>query len=269
MVHRILFRLAQVLLVTVIIVDIAKIGVAYQLGTALWHMLGLVFCAALGIQCFFSYKESLRKIQYVSDTPTSKIGLAAQGYVELKGRLILPDGKAPLISPLSHTACLWWEYDISEYRKTSKHSSSWITIDSAQSNDAFYIADETGQCRIHPQNATITAHEQKTWKGNKPHPQQVQKDKESRWKNLMKSFHHYRYTEHFLLPNQELYALGFFQHKNGQPVLEEPIDGRPFILSNQEENQVIDANRSNARIEFAMIFIATTAAVGIIWHWLR
>jgi len=267
--HRILFHLAQVLLVAAVVVDIAGVGAAYQLEAALWHMLGLVFCAALGIQCFSSYKKSLKKVQYVIDTPTSKIGSAAQGYVELKGRLIFPAGQTPLISPLSHTACLWWEYDISEYRKTSKHSSSWITIDSAQSNDAFYMADETGQCRIHPQNATITAHEQKTWKGNKPHPQQVQKDKESRWKNIMKSFRNYRYTEHFLLPDQELYALGYFQHKNGQPLLEEPKDGRPFILSNQEENQIIHTNRSNARIEFAMIFIASIVAVGIIWHWLR
>jgi len=273
MVHRILFHLATVLLVTVIIVDITGYitgaGAAYQLETALWHMLGLVFFAALGIQSFSLFKASRRKMYYVSDTPTSKIGSAAQGYVELKGKLILPEGQAPLLSPLSHTACLWWEYTISERKQTSQYGRSWVSIDSAQSNDAFYMADETGQCRIYPHNATITAHEEKTWEGKQRYPQQKQTDKRIWWKKLMGLFQRYRYTEWFLLPNQSFYALGYFHHKDGQAILEKPLDERPFILSTQEESQVIDNSRSDARNELVMIFISAIAAMGILWHWLR
>jgi|GEM_PF-1024146 len=280
MIYTIFFRLAQLFFLAAFIASMAAamgFSVAAQLESALWHILGLAVCGAVCTTSLSLLKENLKKIQYVRDTPTSSIHSAKQAkkaYVELKGRLEAIEQQPLLLSPLSQTPCLWFDYTI-ERHSTDKNSNShtsgydrWTTIDSAHSNEWFCLVDDSGQCHINPQGADITAtHQTKIWHGNQPHPQHT--DQHNRLQKMFSS-NKYRYTERFLLPNQNLYALGYLQHKNnGQAILEKPSDGRPFVLSNQEENKIISSSRFNAWAGGVVFFIGMIAANVIAWHWQR
>jgi len=270
MVYTIFFRLAQLLFLAALITTMAKevVFLSAQLESALWHLFGLAVCGAVCTSSLSLFKESFRKIQYVRNTPISNIDAVKQGYVKLKGILQPIQQQELLLSSLSHTPCLWFDYLIERYSSTKTSSSTWTTVDSDQSNAAFCLVDDSGQCHINPQDADITAHHNtKIWQGNQPHPQRC--DQPSRWQKRVSSSNRYRYTEWFLLPNQTLYTLGYLHNKNGQLILEKPPDGRPFVLSDQEESKVIGSSRFNAIAGAVICFISALIAIVIIWHWLR
>jgi len=184
------------------------------------------------------YRRNLKKLRHASDTPTSKIRSAAQGYAELNGRITLAEGQPPLIAPLSGSACAWWQYEV-RFRGFA---------DKKCSTDSFYIDDGTGQCEINPEGAKVIEHTMQEWEGYAslpylPPEEEARPDKE-----------HYSYVERLLLPGHELYALGEFKSRRGQHLLEAPGDGQPFILSGRNEAELIDDARSYI-IWGALLFI--------------
>jgi len=191
--------------------------------------LGLMFFALMGA---WLYRSGLKKLRHVSDTPTSKIRSAAQGYTELKGRVALAEGQPPLIAPLSGAACVWWQYEV-KYKSFAEKKCSF---------DHFYLDDGTGQCRINPEDATIIEHTIREWNHHTllphlPPEEEARADKE-----------HCRYVECLLLPGRRLYALGEFKSRHGQHLLEAPKDGRPFIISGRNETRTI----ADARFEVVL-----------------
>ncbi|MDO8412536.1 MAG: hypothetical protein Q7S51_01975 [Gallionellaceae bacterium] len=110
---------AQLLLVLVA----AKIGTLYG-----W----LVCLGIMAVVSLLAWLSALYRLRAVSDTPTSRIASAAQGYVELVGR-----GKQfadpPLLSKNSLLPCLWYRY-----RVECKHSDNkWHLEDSGESDDIY------------------------------------------------------------------------------------------------------------------------------------
>jgi hypothetical protein len=93
----------------------------------------------------------------MADVATSRIGSAAQGYVQLRGRAsVAPDEL--IRSPISGLACLWFRYRV--YSKDGERG-EWRQIDSACSHTTFEIADGTGSCRIDPDDAEVVAPERR------------------------------------------------------------------------------------------------------------
>jgi len=177
------------------------------------------------VQGYSRFVRSYRKKQHVGNTPTSKIGSAAQGYVELAGTVMAPLKGELLLSPLSQTPCVWWGYKIELGDQI---------MESGQSTDALYLMDDTGLCIIHPQDATIIdEHQTKKWKGIRAHPQKQESKITAVQQLIAGQFH---YTERFLLPGQTLYVLGDF-------VMEKPADGRPFLISGKSEAKVVETLR--------------------------
>jgi hypothetical protein len=87
-------------------------------GTAL---LGLF--AAVG---FFAWGATYRRVRAMTDIATSRIGTAAQGYVELVGRAsAAPDDL--IRSPLGGVSCVWYRF-----RRYSRDSAAgdWQLVDS-------------------------------------------------------------------------------------------------------------------------------------------
>ena len=106
------------------------------------------------------------RIRMISDTPTSKIRSAAQGYVELEGEGLLLKGDNRR-SPLSGLPCLWYKYKV-EKRVVSTDSKGhrqtrWKTIDSGKSESLFLVKDDTGECVIDPEGAEVTPNSSQTW----------------------------------------------------------------------------------------------------------
>lgn len=120
-------------------------------------LIGLVF----GVGLFFSGFKKWGKRRAVARTPTSKVRSAALGLCEFFGRAKPASGT--LLSPISETACLYYYYEIEEYRKSGK-SSKWVRIQSGKSAEPFFVEDMTGRIMVLPSGATLVAHEDQQFK---------------------------------------------------------------------------------------------------------
>jgi hypothetical protein len=138
--------------------------------------------AAISIASFAAWILNYRQLRQIEDTPTSHIGSAAQGYVELLGRAEQFAG-TPLRSRLTNLPCIWYRYKIEQQYANNKLT----VIESGASDEPFLISDGSGQCIIDPDGAEIITSLKKTWR---------QGDR--------------RYTEWLLLPSYEVYAIGEF-----------------------------------------------------------
>jgi hypothetical protein len=151
---------------------------------------GWLWC--LGITAFVSlpaWYSTLSRLRAISGTPTSRIGSAAQGYVELIGR-----GKAhvtPILSRFSNLPCLWCRYKL-ERRSSSGDDRGWHTEESGEKSAPFVIDDGTGKCIVDPQGAEVLTRHKDSW-----------------------TLGDYRYTEWRLLDIDLIYALGEFKTLGG------------------------------------------------------
>lgn len=128
-----------------------------------------------------AWLAALRRMRMITDTPTSRVASAAQGYVELQGTG-RPLGGLPLRSPLTGLPCLWYRYRI-ERRQNNK----WIQDGSEESDSSFLLDDRTGQCMVDPEGAEILVTRHETWtRGER------------------------RYKQWLLIEHDPLYALGDF-----------------------------------------------------------
>lgn len=100
---------------------------------------------------FFGWRNSVRRRQLVSGTPTSKVATAAKGYAELHGVARNALSK-PLHDPITNKECVWFhveteKFDLGKWR--------WRTVASAQSSRPFALEDDTGLCLVLPQEARL------------------------------------------------------------------------------------------------------------------
>jgi hypothetical protein len=139
--------------------------------------------AAISILAWLS---ALNRLRAIRDTPTSKIASAAQGYVELLGSGH-PFGE-PLLGRLSRLPCLWYRYKVEQRESKGE----WKTTDSGESDDTFFLRDETGECVVDPEQAEILTRHRDQWHDGD-----------------------YRYTEWKLIEHDSLYVIGQFRTQGG------------------------------------------------------
>jgi hypothetical protein len=148
---------------------------------------GWVFCLALvGAISLFAWSANFRRARVVSDTPTSRVASAPQGYVELHGKAKLHPGRT-MTSPVSLRPCVWFRYVVEE-----KRGDKWHKLDSGMSSDTFLLDDGTGQAVIDPDCAEIMTTDRRTWREGSQ-----------------------RYTEWLFTPGEDLYVLGEFSTEGG------------------------------------------------------
>ncbi len=130
---------------------------------------------------------SYRRARSITDTPTSNIGSAAQGYVELVGRAHHHPG-GPILSRCTALPCVWYKFIIEQKTGDNK----WRRMNSGQSDESFMLDDGSGRCMVDPEHAEVIAKRKERWvQGN------------------------HRYTEWLLLPQARIYALGQFSTVGG------------------------------------------------------
>ncbi len=129
-------------------------GFGLHLGEASGWTLCLCLIAAIGS---LASASSYRRACMIADIATSRIGSAAQGYVEVVGTARADPGEL-IFSPYSQIACLWYRYRV--YSRDDSRS-EWRQIDSGSSHTTFEIYDGTGACRVDPEHAEVTAPEQR------------------------------------------------------------------------------------------------------------
>lgn len=144
---------------------------------------------AIAAVAFIAWMLSLKRLLAIGGTPTSRIGSAAQGYVELIGRAKAHPGGA-LRSRFTLLPCVWYQYSIEHREEDGK----WHRIESGRSDESFLLDDGTGLCLIDPENAEIL-----------PRSTEVATKEQD-----------YRYTESLILPGEMVYAIGEFSTIGGE-----------------------------------------------------
>jgi hypothetical protein len=174
--------------------------------------------AAGGVYSFWYALKAWAKNRVIEDTPTSRVRSAAQGYVELSGRGILPPG-AQSKGPLTGKPCTWWRYKIEE-RGSSGRSRSWRTIESGASELPFLLDDGTGLCLVDPRGAEVFARSSDVWYGSSEWPEMHIPNGTGIFGVLVDTVvaGKYRYTEHRLQEHEQLYAIGAFRSLGGASV---------------------------------------------------
>jgi hypothetical protein len=167
-----------------------------------------------------------RRTQAMTATPTSTIGRAGGGYVEVEGRA-KSVAEAGLKSPLTGIPCVWYEYEITKQMggHGSDTHSRWVTVERGRSEDVFVLRDETGECLVDPQGAKVISAPADTdrWIGHDARPTRGPEKRGPRgglfpgqsystfrfgrglWFSTRKD---YRYTERRIRPGAPLYVLG-------------------------------------------------------------
>ncbi len=130
------------------------IGLGLHLDQASGWTICLWLIATIGL---LAGASSYRSARAIADIATSRIGSAAQGYVELMGQAKAAPSEL-IFSPYSHIACIWYRYRV--YTREGSRS-EWRQIDSGASHSTFEIADDTGACRVDPEHAEVMAPEQR------------------------------------------------------------------------------------------------------------
>lgn len=115
----------------------------------------LALFAAVG---FIAWVATYRRARAIADIATSRVGTAAQGYVEVVGRASASKDNL-IASPLGGIPCIWYRF-----RLYSKDNSKreWRLIDSGVSSATFEIGDSSGVCRVDPDDAEVIAADVRT-----------------------------------------------------------------------------------------------------------
>jgi hypothetical protein len=157
-------------------------------GIKLESYTGWLWClGAMALISLFAWYSALHRLRMVSGTPTSRIGSAAQGYVELIGHGAVYG--TPVLARYSNLPCLWCRHKLERRRSDNK---GWHTEEHGESSAPFIIDDGTGKCVIDPQGAEILTKHKDTWtRGD------------------------LRYTEWKLIDIDFIYAIGEFKTAGG------------------------------------------------------
>jgi hypothetical protein len=192
--------------------------------------------AAAALYSFWFAIKAWARNRAIEDTPTSRIRSAAQGYVELSGRGILPSN-SPNKGPLTGKPCTWWRYKIEE-RGSSGRSRSWTTLQSDTSDVPFLLDDGTGQCLIDPRGAEVFPGASDVWYGPSEWPEIHIPDGTGIFGRLVDTLatDKYRYTEHRLQPQEQVYAIGAFRSLGGVSV-ENPDAAVADLLREWKQDQ--------------------------------
>lgn len=109
---------------------------------------------------------SLKRKRLIENIPTSKVKGVFLGLNEVKGRAQRDE---PFISYLAGTRCVYYEYEIkerwsrtetytdSEGRSRTRTTSGWKTVASHEERQPFRLVDSTGELRVVPHRAEISA----------------------------------------------------------------------------------------------------------------
>ncbi len=119
--------------------------------------LGFLF---IGVLLLWRMLDRVRLIRKLQDTPTSKIGSAPQGFVQVGGLTQAREGAA-LYVPELQVPCVWYRYEVYEEAVDNEDDARPQSVQ--QTSQRFRIADRTGDCIVDPNGAEIDTRKSRRW----------------------------------------------------------------------------------------------------------
>jgi hypothetical protein len=256
-------------------------------------------CSLIGLISLWAWAANYQRCRVISDTPTSHIASAAQGYVELYGRAAITSNNL-LISPYSHTRCIWYRYRIYE-----KEDKGWRQVSNHTSDSMIEISDGSGSCVIDPDQAEIISPDRRevnqggykyveellrsdsvyalgefvtiggansildlnsdvaallsTWKENKPSLLQ-RFDLDGNGEIDLKEWELARRAAVREVEKEHRET----RATDGVHVMRAPKNGRPFLLSNLSPHKLRNTYRYWGAVHLTILFVAVA---GALWFW--
>jgi hypothetical protein len=172
-----------------------------------------IFAGLAALVALWAGFSLLRRARRIEDLPVSWIRSAAQGLVELEGRVCVLPGP-PIIAPLSGSACVWWRIEV----RCRDDRDRWHTVERASSDDLFCLSDVSGDCIVDPVGAEVTPSLSRRWRGISPRPGKAPQP----GIDTFLSFGQYYYHEQVLASGTPVYAQGWFRTQTADQDLDEP-----------------------------------------------
>lgn len=218
----------------------------------------------------------LKKFQLINDTPDSKIRSMAMGIVELHCHA-MPD--KTIRTPFSQTDCVYYRYEIKEYRRHTSHTKhgthtyyTWDTIASGEKRVLFYAEDETGRVIVNPDKAEISIAAKKAFlqkagifggltmlikalSGEKVidvNPLKLKPIPVNQSSVFGNNVGDRKYYEYFIEPKETLFIIGTASNENGKVMVKKGENEETFIISNKSENEML----KSYRLQISIFFIA-------------
>lgn len=166
----------------------------------------------IALLALFAWVSVLRHARAITDTPTSSVASAAQGYVELLGQG-RPLGGELLRAPLNNLPCLWYRFKVER-----KRDEKWVTERSGESTDSFLLDDGSGVCVVDPEGAEVLPRSSDVW-----YPETD-----------------YRYTQAVLIAGERIYVLGTFHTLGG--------DGLQLDAAEDVKHLLVEWKRDQPRL---------------------
>lgn len=177
----------------------------FRVGTVLGWLLILALIALIS---FVLWILNFRRARVVADTPTSRVGSAPQGYVELHGVARTHPGNV-LVGPLTATACVWFRFQVEE-----KRGKDWVVVQRGLSDTTFLLDDGTGEAVVDPEHAEVLTSRKRCWiRGAE------------------------RCTEWLLVPDEPVYTIGEFSTVGGANAQLDPSADLTVLLCDWKRDQ--------------------------------
>ncbi|MDX1488402.1 MAG: GIDE domain-containing protein [Acidiferrobacterales bacterium] len=170
--------------------------------------------ASAAISSWQSWRH-LHRARTIEDIPTARARSAYQGYVELEGTGRLMEG-APIIAPLSGLPCVWYRYRVERLERDhygGRTRQRWVTVERGQSQDIFWLEDDTGRVVVDPEGAEITPKHKDVWNA-RPDLAGFARQPASvvHYLTSHPSEQRHRFTEERINPGDYIYAIGFLKN---------------------------------------------------------
>ncbi|BAK78014.1 hypothetical protein NH8B_3248 [Pseudogulbenkiania sp. NH8B] len=127
----------------------------FKLQPALLYTLGLPLCTTFGLLAWWL---NYRRYRVIADTPTSRAGAVAQGYVELFG-CARSHERAPLYSSLSGRRCVWFRWE----RRYIGRDGRLDPAQQQESDASFLLQDGHGEVVVDPEQAEVHPAHRASW----------------------------------------------------------------------------------------------------------
>ena len=175
----------------------------------------ILFLVAMAAVVIAAGATTRKRAALVKATPTSPIGMAADGYREFEGTIEAVPGPA-VAAPLTGSPCAWYHARVEQYVKSSSRNGSagsWKTVRDWTSSAPFFVRDGTGVAIVDPDRAEVTPTDKSQWTGKTERPVDRNPKKVKATESAHGAFEiavsgDYRYSEERIYVGDPLLVLG-------------------------------------------------------------
>lgn len=175
----------------------------------------ILFLVAMAAVVIAAGATTRKRAALVKATPTSPIGMAADGYREFEGTIEAVPGPA-VAAPLTGSPCAWYHARVEQYVKSSSRSGSagsWKMVRDWTSAAPFFVRDGTGVAIVDPYRGEVTPTDKSQWTGKTEQPVDRNPKKVKPTESAHGAFEiavtgDYRYSEERIYAGDPLLVLG-------------------------------------------------------------